>query len=477
MLHRVICCWLVWVGLSVTAVQAQTWQQATEYDRLLAEYGLVATGAGIPVSQVEALSGGNYLPDVNNPALVGKTFTVLSGPSGISTHATGVARNFVGSLNVGTPTSVSMAPGVTTIFNYEANNWIDNVLNWVNVSNGNGLEPLSQSSFVVQNHSWIGTAANPTQANATNILQRVDYVINRDNVTMVVGVNNGNNLLPQMLSHAYNVISVGQNLPLDHSPGPTRFYGAGRVKPDIVAFSGSTTASTTTSISTARVSSAAAMLHELAVGTNAAQSETMKAILLAGATKTEFPDWDRTTTRPLDEFYGAGELNIYNSYQILTGGEFEGSTLPPASGVGERGWDFSTAQAGSPVFYDIDLRGTGGANQLSALLTWNIDVLDTDATALFVPATVLANMDLQLFDSTGSFLGSLVDASLSTVDNVEHIYLPNLAAGLYTLQVSTNLTHDFALAWRFNTLAVPEPAGWLIAGVAGLLVSFVRRRR
>jgi hypothetical protein len=218
------------------------------------------------------------------------------------------------------------------------------------------------------------------------------------------------------------------------------------------------------------------MLHQLAVGTNAAQSETMKAILLAGATKAEFSDWDRTSTRPLDEFYGAGELNVYNSYEILTGGEFDGSTTEPTMGVGDRGWDYGLLNAGSPVFYDIDLTGTGGATDLSVLLTWNIDVNDTDPGALFIPSTVLANMDLRLFDSSGSFLGSLVDQSISSVDNVEHIFASSLGPGRYTLQVSSNLTHDYAIAWRFDALAIPEPGGLLLLSLCGLWLATARRR-
>ena len=37
---------------------------------------------------------------------------------------------------------------------------------------------------------------------------------------------------------------------------------------------------------------------------------------LAGADKAISADWDQTPTRPIDEVYGAGELDIYESYFI-----------------------------------------------------------------------------------------------------------------------------------------------------------------
>ena len=37
--------------------------------------------------------------------------------------------------------------------------------------------------------------------------------------------------------------------------------------------------------------------------------------------KQELNPWDRTLTRPIDDIYGAGEVNILNSYHILAAGE------------------------------------------------------------------------------------------------------------------------------------------------------------
>ena len=48
-----------------------------------------------------------------------------------------------------------------------------------------------------------------------------------------------------------------------------------------------------------------------------------------------------------------------------------------------------------------------------------------------------------------------MDASLSTVDNVEHIYLKDLAPGVYDLKVSGDADSEFALAWRLTGAALP----------------------
>jgi hypothetical protein len=65
------------------------------YTALTARAGaLQADGAGIPVSQVEAFAPGtaDYAPDTALTAFAGKTFTLRSGASSISSHATQVAK-------------------------------------------------------------------------------------------------------------------------------------------------------------------------------------------------------------------------------------------------------------------------------------------------------------------------------------------------------------------------------------------------
>ena len=218
------------------------------------------------------------------------------------------------------------------------------------------------------------------------------------------------------------------------------------------------------------------MLHQKAIGTDATRSETMRAVLLAGATKQEFPAWDRTTTRPLDEVYGAGELNVYNSYKILEAGQFAGSTTLPSSPVGEKGWDYQSGiNPLGAVYYDFDIAAGHTWIDFSMILTWNMNIIDQDPSLLvFNPMEQLANFSLDFFSSTGGILGPLLDSSLAPSANTEHIYFPTLGSGRYSLRVMSDLNTDFGIAWRAT--AVPEPGETaMFAGVLLLLSIVVSR--
>ena len=96
-----------------------------------------------------------------------------------------------------------------------------------------------------------------------------------------------------------------------------------------------------------------------------------------------------------------------------------------------------TDAAVGDIYYNFEVPVGSTAPELSILLAWNVKVTDTNPSeGVFNPQESLQNLDLQLFDSTASFLGSMLDQSVSTVDNVEHIYRTNLGPGTYTLKVS-----------------------------------------
>jgi hypothetical protein len=442
------------------------WKDDVGYTRLRNEVGdALEDGSGVEVAVAEARVGGNYLPDFDDPEFAGKTITDASDlPSDTSGHATGVFRNFVGN-------TISMAGGVTDITLYEAPDWADRVLGYAT-----GRDP-ELPTFKIQSNSWIGNFGTDTAA-ALNFLHRVDYTVNESDVLMVGGTSNNRNAnaLPDVLVNGYNSLIVGRS-DGNHAAGFTDFYGAGRVKPDIVAPQGST------SNATPVVASAAGLLHEAGAGTNAVRSETMRAILMAGATKVEpeFAEapnqpWNRTTTRPLDERFGAGELNVYNSYQILQGGEFAASAGQPTFAVGLNGWSYVEQIAdGENLYYDFVVGDLQRLDDFSIMLNWNIEVTDLNPDeAIFDPETSLANLDMRLFDSSDEFLGSLVDASLSSVDNLEHIFTGNLRTGRYTLEISADGATDFGLAWRGSLTAVPEPGMW--AGLMLIATGITARR-
>ena len=197
------------------------------------------------------------------------------------------------------------------------------------------------------------TAGSNSTTSDVAVLRRLDYVINRENVLVVVGQSNGNSTtLPKLLGQSYNALSVGRS-DGNHAHGFTTDDGSGRIKPEIVS------PNTATSWATPTVGSAAALLLETAIvegNADAEENETVRALLMAGATKLEFVDvWDRTTSRPLDDHYGAGELNIYRSYQILASGQQAASDT---ADVALNGWGLSY----DPVQQQLFLRSSDGQN-------------------------------------------------------------------------------------------------------------------
>jgi hypothetical protein len=443
---RLLCSFLTVLALGISGSHAAQAELNDEigYNKLVSALGgNLPLGEGVPISLVEA-GGANiiYYPDVSNSQFnasgdpLGIPVTFIDGTglksNGTSSHATNMAQRFLGN-------TLSMAPAANVVTVYEAGRYLRQDV----LKAPSGGAPSTQD-FRVQNFSWIGSLAenmnDPTPTEIQNdikALRRFDFVINRDNVTAVVGVNNNTNPLPRLMSHSYNAIVVGRTDGI-HSSGFTVLndYGLGRSKPDIVVPLG------TSSAATAVTSSAATMLHSAVAGTDAANSQVMKAILMAGATKDPFSSWSRTSTQPLDTTFGAGQLNVYNSYLMTLGGQYASTPGNPAS-VGSYGWDYQTIApgAGNSLEYVFDIPVGSIANELSIVLAWNVQT-----QAPFTSQT-LANLDMKLFDS----FGEVVDQSLSTVDNVEHIYLTDLDAGSYTLVVSSNSTRDYGLAWRMST--------------------------
>ena len=92
----------------------------------------------------------------------------------------------------------------------------------------------------------------------------------------------------------------------------------------------------------------------------AADIRTVKALLLNGAIKPA--DWTNSPSSPLNPLYGAGVLNVFNSYKQLAGGRHGytvsnnvpiGGAHPPTGASGAvstlSGWDFNTNTSSSTV--------------------------------------------------------------------------------------------------------------------------------
>ena len=71
----------------------------------------------------------------------------------------------------------------------------------------------------------------------------------------------------------------------------------------------------------------------------------------------------------------------------------------------------------------------------------------------------------------------LIADSISTVDDVQSLYLTNILPGDYDIRVTrvsgTGLSEQFGLAW--SSTAVPEPATIALAIVGGISLLALRR--
>jgi hypothetical protein len=508
-----------------------TYQDTIGYPELLSQLGAsIPTGAGIEVQHVEALNTLNrYVPNVINAQFSGKSITnatFLAGATQGSTlqsgHGTAVGINFYGN-------TVSIAPDVTAVQSFDAFHWMGYNYNTGTqvitptlsgfLNNGSGLGVLPDTTNArLANHSWVTqfTTSGPN----SEVLRRLDFVVERDDFVNVVGVLNGNGGTDvSLLKSAFNDIAVGRTdgVHREGTVGVDAIYTAGRNAPELVApgytfdddlVTSTTTLVTNTSNATAMVSSATALLLEtaqnplLSTGTitnrtrtinHAETSEVIKAVLMAGADRTadnprgpDLTNYTIDTANNLDLDYGSGQLNIFNSYNMLAAGEHNsdqdrGSHLP----IGNVGWDYdphfggggATNDRGSYFFTAVNTGDT-----IRATLAWNIQVNGfTDAPA----STTLHDLNLVLFDVTNNqVLNSTGASSLSTTENTENIFFSGLVAGnQYEIRVEPasggpTFDWDYGLAWRIDEVAgqVPEPTSVAISLLGALSVFALGRR-
>lgn len=264
----------------------------------------------------------------------------------------------------------------------------------------------------------------------------------------------------------YNGVTVGAG-PLTWGVFETSYSTQGtwgtnnRLKPDIAFSNGNPF----TSFSAPAVGAYAARLREAVIAqfganTAAIKSETLKAILLSGATKRIVEDssygWSRSVQRPIDEHFGVGIAHLYNSYTIAMAGEqpgwrLQGPVAPAPTMSSANGWDhYEQLAPGQHVVYTFPAVDADGdaLNDLNATLTWHLDV------APDLSSHQLADMILRVFSTDANGARTWLQHSNSRIDNVEHLYLPNPDpdAVSYTLLVtnphSSPVATDYALAWR-----------------------------
>jgi hypothetical protein len=277
-------------------------------------------------------------------------------------------------------------------------------------------------------------------------------------VLFISGAGNGGTVYPSATS--YNGIGVGV-IDGGSSVGPTP---DGRCKPDLVS-----PGAGFTSFSTPFVSGSAAVLIQAGLrgdggaNTNAASdNRTIKALILNGAVKPA--GWTNGAATPLDARYGAGILNVFNSWNQLKGGKrafiestsvTSGNPHPPGANPSNEpvstGWDWnSIANTDSSHdqinHYYFNLPGSNSLT-LTATLTW----LKPHG------ASSINDLNLFLYNTAN---GNLILSSTSAVDNVEHIFTSSLPPGRYDLQVQKNPHNEisssetYALAFEFFNLSL-----------------------
>ncbi|MFO1514282.1 MAG: S8 family serine peptidase [Verrucomicrobiota bacterium] len=417
---------------------------------LLRQVDPTLNGNGVRVAQVE----GSYLV-VNafevSPAVVAQpvglfTYYSSSGtaatfPNAVGTqspHADSVAGNFYGNTGFGVATNISH------VDNYEAASFFNTRI---------GPASPVQIPAVVVNQSFVRSDL-PTSA----VDPDYDNFTFNKKTLFVNGAGNGGSVSTNPPATSFNGITVGVTDGAS-AVGPT---ADGRSKPDITC-----PGSGATSFSTPQVSGAAAILIQAARRGDAGAGSavvatnpiTIKALLLNGALKPA--GWTNGPVTPLDARYGAGVLNVFNSWRQLSGGLHAsnetttvttGNPHPPGSATNNQpslsGWDHApvstTASQDKAVHYYFNLTNEAAFTG-TATLVWNLQNNRTAAN----------NLDLFLYN-TGN--GALVLSSTSSVDNVEHLFIPKLSPGRYDLQVLKRgsgqvvSSETYALAYEFFSL-------------------------
>lgn len=400
-------------------------------------------GTDIRVVQTEASFGGNPPTFEVNPGAVNQPvslFTYVSAagssnsfPNSVGTesgHADGVGGYFYG-------LTVGVATNVAHVDNYDADYFFNNVISATLPASINA--PLANQSFIFCNADYSHFPVSTEQG----IDSQYDDYAAQFKTLFVSGAGNGgptNQAQVFPAATCYNGLGVAA-YGGSSSIGPT--LDNGRCKPDITAPAGAT------SFSTPQVSGAAAILMQAALrgdgggDTNSAfDIRTIKALLLNGAVKPA--DWTNSTSSPLDARYGAGVVNVFNSYKLLAGGKqgFNAATTvstggvhPPNGATGTvsvlNGWDFNTISSGKlPTQFDavnhyyFNVTNNSAASRFigTATLVWNRQK----------GQSAINNLNLFLYDCANS---NLIASSTSAVDNVEHVFVPQLAPGRYDLQV------------------------------------------
>ena len=499
--------------LVVHSALAQTVKDDVGYTALLNQMGEdTPNGAGVTIGIIEPAFAGRDNPDLtawlpnltySNPKISHVTLIDASGGSTFdSGHSSEVSKQLFG-LNSG------LATGITEAYYYDLSDFLFNKLvpltDYVGTTQPSAFF-YSLGNKVFQNQINNISAISTGSENNGNFLRRFDWATAHEDVINLVSAGN-TSLSPALFSSSYNSIYIGITTGTSgkRTTNIDNIYNGLRQRPDVV------TPIRNTSYGTAAASSITSVLLETArdptltfsnssrsntlVNTRHAEKpEVMKALLMAGAERetnntvvndflkdengvairdengavtrfirdiTNYRAAGFRTDNGLDFRYGAGQANVFNSYQILTAGEQDSREDGGNTSVSLFGFDYDEAfgngagdnNPNSVASYQLPTLNSDA--NFNITLAWNLDVYSGDG--LFINA-LLYDLDLWLYDVTGDS-EELVNASASSLANTETISQLLLAGRDYEFRVTseknvTALLWDYGIAWRTELLDV-----------------------
>ena len=435
------------------------------------------TGTGVEIGVIDL-----FLADSSHPAIDGNFLgsqKFVNGASFIGSHATAVAGAALSqdptrrgvAFDAGWWTAQTTNPGTITTTRRQTIA-AETFARGLGNLGGNPAEVLTLS---------IGLAGTDAATDQWSL--GLDHLVATHGTTIVVAAGNDGPVsgFPGPPGTAFNILSVGATggtgaaVSEDYSQiapyssrGPT---SNGRSKPDIVApgsllelptLGGGWTEGSGTSFATPLVAGGATLLIDMGRdrGLNT-DALVIKSVLMNSADK--LAGWTHTATAPLDPNFGAGQMNLESAFY-----QYDASEHGPGT-VGTIGWDRGSILGGTDNVYDIDLNLPAGSD-VTATLVWNRAVSSSTSnieTTIYT-ASPLANLDLILYEVGDP--ASPVASSVSTVDNVEHLFLSIGSQGHYALAVRnvSGVLIDplsYALAWNVIVPDIVLPGDYNDDGV------------
>ena len=145
-------------------------------------------------------------------------------------------------------------------------------------------------------------------------------------------------------------------------------------------------------------------------------------------------------------------MNVFNTHRIIEGGQHSGGNLA------YHGWDRVNV-GGNSVTYNFEIPAGVESAQINVVMSWQRVIVETaqnsnnsNSLVAYIPDALT---DLRLEVDGVNLTTPII--SDSAIDNLEHIHIPALEPGAYTLTLSNNNGNlnptDAALAWRINLTA------------------------